>query len=258
MIPPIALEVLGGPKESPLLVLGPSLGTSTILWSRVVPLLAKTFRIAQWDLPGHGLARRAEASFTVSELGDAVVQALGELDQSPFFYAGVSLGGAVGIELLLGHPDRVRGAAIICSGAIIGSPAGWNERAAAVRATGTAALVVPSAQRWFAPGSMERDPDLTGRLLHALRDADDESYALCCEALAGYDARAELTRIAAPVLALWGEYDQVTPQASAEEIASGVANGRSGEVYSASHLATAEQPTAIAARLTEFFANGEG
>lgn len=253
MIPSIALEEIDGPSGAPLLVLGPSLGTSTLLWSRVLPLLSRSFRIAQWDLPGHGLARPARESFTVAEIGDAVIGALDELDSTPFYYAGVSLGGAVGLEILLRYPGRVRGATIICSGAVIGSSSGWDERAAAVRTTGTAALVVPSAQRWFAPGSMERDPDITGRLLHALRDADDESYALCCDALAGYDVRSRLGQISTPLLALWGQFDLVTPEASAREIASGVVDGQIAVVNDASHLAPAEQPAAVAAWLSAFF-----
>ena len=136
-----------------------------------------------------------------------------------FLYAGVSLGGATGLELGLRHPDLVSALAIVASGAQLGEPTGWHERAATVRAQSTSVLVIPSAQRWFAPGSIEREPDLSGRLLHALRDADAESYALCCEALAAYDVRDRLGEIGAPVVALWGEHDAVAPEAKALEIA---------------------------------------
>ena len=103
----------------------------------------------------------------------------------PFRYAGVSLGGAVGLSWGCGIRPSSRRAAIVASGAQLGEPAGWHERAAQVRATSTSSLIVGSAQRWFAPDSIARRPELSGRLLHVLQDADDESYALCCEALAG-------------------------------------------------------------------------
>jgi pimeloyl-ACP methyl ester carboxylesterase len=118
-------------------------------------------------------------------------------------------------------------------------------------------LVIPSAQRWFAPGSIEREPDLSGRLLHALRDADAESYALCCEALAAYDVRERLGEIGAPVVALWGEHDAVAPEAKALEIAAGVVNGRAEMIADVAHLPPAEAPAATAAALLAFFESAD-
>ncbi|MFC5502480.1 alpha/beta fold hydrolase [Lysinimonas soli] len=252
-VPLIAATAPAGPEGAPLLLLGPSLGTSTILWDAAAALLQSRYRTVSWDLPGHGRSPAPSEPFSMAELADAVARVLDELGESHALFAGVSMGGAVGLELLLGHPDRIDAAAIICSGAVIGTPAGWTERAAVARSTGTASLVVPSAQRWFAPDSMARSPEITGRLLHSLRDADDEGYARCCEALAGYDVRSQLGRITAPVLAVWGEYDEVTPEASAAQIASGVARGRVAEVRDAGHLAPAEQPERIAELLIAHF-----
>lgn len=252
-VPRIVAAAPVGPADAPLLVLGPSLGTSAILWDSAAAGLRTRFRTVSWELPGHGNGPATREAFSVAELAEGVVQLLDSLGETRVHYAGVSLGGAVGLELLLAHPGRVDAAAIICSGAVIGTPASWAERAATVRASGTGSVVVPSAQRWFAPESMTRSPEITGRLLNSLRDADGESYALCCEALAGYDVRDRLAQIEAPVLALWGQFDEVTPEASSVEIASGVADGRVAEVTGASHLAPAEQPDTVAQLLADFF-----
>jgi len=248
----IALTAPVGPAGAPLVVLGPSLGTSTILWDDVVPLLADDYRVSAWDLPGHGVGPLARAAFTVGDLADAVAAAVP--DQT-FLYAGVSLGGATGLELALRHGDRVRGAAIVASGARLGDPDAWAERAAQARAQSTSSLIVGSAQRWFAPDSMTRRPELSGRLLHALQDADDDSYARCCEALAAYDVRPRLGEIGTPVLAAWGEHDAVAPEAKAVEIAEGVQRGRVARIDGAAHLPPAEQPEVVAALLRSFFAS---
>lgn len=252
-IPPIALTDPIGPEQGVLLLLGPSLGTSTILWERVVPLLATEFRVIAWDLPGHGAAAVATAPFSVAELADAVADAARELSSRPILYAGVSLGGATGLELCLRHPELVDAAVIVASGAQLGDAAAWRERAAKVRMQSTSSVIIQSAQRWFAPDSMVRDPELSGRLLHALQDADDESYALCCEALADYDVRDRLARIAVPLLAVWGEHDQVAPERKAAEIAGGVAHGLAARVAAAAHLPPAEQPAALADMMSAFF-----
>lgn len=248
-VPAISLTDPVGSDDAPLLVLGPSLGTSTLLWDRVIPSLAEHYRVVAWDLPGHGAAPASTAAFMIAEVADAVAAAI----DGPFLYAGVSLGGAVGLELLLRHGDRIPAAAILCSGAKIGTADGWRERAAQVRAQSTSSLIIGSAERWFAPGSIERDPDLTGRLLHVLQNTHDESYARCCDALAVFDVRDRLGEIATPVLAVWGDHDAVTPEASAREIAAGVQRGEAIGIPDASHLAPADSPAATAAVLLDFF-----
>jgi 3-oxoadipate enol-lactonase len=253
-VPRLRLRELGGGAGKPALLLGPSLGTSTILWETAAPALGEHFRLLAWDLPGHGQSPAASTAFTGAELAEAVVATAAEAaGDDPFFYAGVSLGGAMGLELLLRHGDRVRAAAIVASGAQLGEPQGWRDRAAKVRAESTSSIIIASAQRWFAPESMVAHPDLTGRLLHALQNADDESYALCCEALAEYDLRSQLGVITAPVLALWGRHDAVAPEPKAVEIAEGVVHGEAAVIEGSAHLPPAEQPEATAAALIEFF-----
>jgi 3-oxoadipate enol-lactonase len=253
MIPVIAATEPVGPADAPVLLLGPSLGTSTILWDPVAPALASAHRVVRWDLPGHGTAPAAHEPFSVGDLADALAALIRDLGAGPVHYAGVSLGGAAGLELLLRHPDLVASAAILCSGAVIATPQSWTDRAAKVRAESTSAMIIGSAQRWFAPDGLARHPEHTGRLLHSLQDADDESYALCCDALAAYDVRDRLGEIAAPVLAVWGADDQVTPEASAREIAAGVQRGLAVGIPGASHLAPADDPAAVIALLTDFF-----
>ncbi|HWI31918.1 MAG TPA: alpha/beta fold hydrolase [Microbacterium sp.] len=255
MTAPISLTPPVGPGGATLVVLGPSLGTSTILWEDVVPALAREWRVVAWDLPGHGDAPSTTEPFTVGDLADAVARSIHQLGGGPVLYAGVSLGGATGLELCLRHPQLVSGAAIIASGAKLGDAASWHERAAQVRAQSTSSLVTASAGRWFAPDSIARRPDLSGRLLHALREADDESYALCCEALAQYDVRERLGEVTTPVLAAWGEFDAVAPREKAVEIAEGVTEGFTEKIPGAAHLPPAEQPVAIIDSLLAYFSD---
>lgn len=245
-VPRIATTTPIGPVHAPLLVVGCSLGTSALLWHKSAEILSSDFRVSTWELPGHGASPATREGFSVADLADAVAASYTE----KFAYAGVSLGGAVGLELALRHPQRVSAVVTVCSAARFAEPQAWHERAQTVRASGTGAVVAQSAQRWFAPDTMARFPDVAGRLLHALRDADDESYALCCDALAEFDMRGLLSTIAVPVTAAFGAHDAVTPEEASREIADGVTNGRVIEIAGASHLAPADspEPTAVAVR----------
>lgn len=245
----------------PLLVVGPSLGTrSTALWSSVANALADSFHVVGWELPGHGGAP-VDEPFTIAELATGVLDHLGELTAARsdgaarFAYAGVSLGGAVGLALLLDAPDRVRHATLLCTGARIGDASAWRDRAATVRASGCASMITGSARRWFAPGFPEREPNVAAPLLQALADVDAEGYAQACEALAGFDVRDRLGAIGTPVLAVAGAHDAVTPPAVLEQIATGVRDGRLAVLDDVAHLAPAEAPGQVAGLLREALAS---
>ncbi len=255
MARPILKAVLLSPVrplgDKPLLVVGPSLGTSTLLWSQSGALLGADVDVIAWDLPGHGISPAAAETFSVAELADAVVELVDSVAPGArFHYAGVSLGGATGLQLGIKHGERLKSLSVQCSGAKLGTPEGWLERAETVRTQGTPVMIQGSAERWFAPGFMDREPERSSRLLHALRDADRFSYAFCCEALAGFDVRNELSSIRVPTQAIAGAQDSVAPPSVAAEIVEGITAG--GGTASAvtlegvAHLAPFEAPAHIA------------
>ena len=248
-IPRLNAVPLVDAPDRPLLVLGPSLGTSAeTLWARCADLLDGRFHVLAWDLPGHGRTPPPSGAFTMAELASAV---LALIDRPRFAYAGDSVGGAVGLQLMLDAPDRVDAAVLLCSGAKIGESTGWLERAETVRAAGTPVMVEGSAARWFSPGFLDREPDAGAALLQALRDTDREGYARVCEALAAFDVRDRLGEITAPVLAVAGADDAATPPASLAEIARGVRAGRLVVLDGVAHLAPAERPGTVAGLIRE-------
>lgn len=268
MIPHLSTTLLsaradGSPPDPalPVLVLGPSLGTGVkALWGPAVEYLAPFYTLVGWDLPGHGSGAPSEGPFTMAELAQGVVDALGRLEGEhsipgdvPTLYAGVSIGGATGLQLALDHPGAFSAIAAICTAAKIGTPEAWEERAELVERAGTPTQVVGSAQRWFAPGFIEANPAVSTDLLHTLQDADRHSYAAASRALAGFDLRGSLGLIADPILALNGELDTVCPPSDAEATASGVVHGTDVALPGVAHLAPAEDPAATARALVAFF-----
>ncbi len=261
MVKPNIKAVLLSPQralgDKPLLVVGPSLGTSTVLWNDAAVLLGAEYDVVAWDLPGHGVSPAAAETFTVDELADAVVDLVDSIAPgATFHYAGVSLGGATGLQLGIKHGERLRSLSVQCSGAKIGTPEGWLERAELVRAQGTPVMIQGSARRWFGGGFMDRKPEVSSRLLHSLRDADRFSYAFCCEALAAFDVRAELGSITVPTQAIAGVEDSVVPPSYAEEIAAGInaggGNAAAVALDGVAHLAPAEAPGAVVELMRNF------
>jgi 3-oxoadipate enol-lactonase/4-carboxymuconolactone decarboxylase len=247
----------GSGPDRPLLVVGPSLGTAVgTLWGSAAAELAGRFHVVGFDLPGHGASQPA-AGFDVPGLAAGVLRAVDDLlgaqgrAGATFHYAGDSVGGAVGLQLLLDVPDRVTSATLLCTGARLGEPAAWHERARSVRQGGTEVMLASTPGRWFGPGFADRDPAVAQALLDDLSKADADSYATVCEALAAFDVRDRLHEIATPVLAVAGDADVPTPTARLRHVADGVRDGRLVVLEGVAHVAPAERPDLVAALITE-------
>lgn len=227
-----------GPADAPVVVLGPSLGTTMDLWAPQLPALASTWRVLRYDLPGHGGSALVHG--TVEDFADEVAGLLDETGVRAAGYVGVSLGGAVGTTLALRHPERVRSLVVCCGSARFGEPEQWRERAATVRAGGLEPLADAFVGRWFTPAFADTEG---GRAM--LRRIDPEGYAACCEALAAFDARARLAGITASTLVIAGADDVATPLQHAEALAGGIRGAELVVVSEAAHLANLERPQAV-------------
>jgi 3-oxoadipate enol-lactonase/4-carboxymuconolactone decarboxylase len=238
-----------GPRDGVPLILGPSLGTSLAVWEPQLAGLTVRHRVLRFDLPGHGGSRALPAPpGGVAGMAELVLRLADAAGWERFRYAGISFGGAIGLQLAARHPDRVASLAVLCSSAHFGDPAAWRQRAATVADRGTEALVPSRPGTWFAPGF-----ELTPRgaaLVADLRATDDAGYAACCLALADFELRAEdLAGISAPTLVVAGRDDPATPPAHARELADAIPDAGLTEIAHAAHLANVERPEPVLAAL---------
>jgi 3-oxoadipate enol-lactonase/4-carboxymuconolactone decarboxylase len=248
--PVLTATPLAGSAEGAgeLLVVLASLGGSHEDWRAAAELLADRWQVVGIDHPGHGASALAEDPFAIEDLAAGVLDAVDALGHERFAIAGLSLGGAVAQELAITWPQRLSGVAVLCSAPRIGEPSGWRDRAVVVRRSGTGSLVGGLAERWFTPAFTAADPDTVGRVLAGVAATDDESYALCCEALGGWDVRDRIAGLTVPVLAVRGEHDPVAtaeamrPLVQAPGVTSVVLPG-------VRHQAAVEAPDAVAAAL---------
>jgi 3-oxoadipate enol-lactonase len=245
----------GGHDGAKPLVLGPSLGTTTAIWDRARPLLAPSHPLLGWDLPGHGASPATTEPFTLTELAEGVLRALDAAGIERFAYAGISLGGVVGLQLALAHPDRVTTLAMVCSLPKIGTREGWLQRSVDVRAMGTPSLVTATAGRWFTPAFLDREREVSSRVLHGLLDIDDESYALCVDALRETDLRERVADLRVPLIVITGDADPVIPVEEARATADAAPDGTLHIVGEASHLAAVEHPAEVAGILVTEMSN---
>jgi 3-oxoadipate enol-lactonase/4-carboxymuconolactone decarboxylase len=235
---------IDGPQDAPVLILGSALGTTWHMWDRQIPELARHWRVLRYELPGHGGAPARPAT-AVPELAARLLATLEELGIERFGFAGCSIGGAVGAELALRHPQRVAALALVSAAARFGTADEFRQRGVIVRANGLDPIARTAPDRWFTPEFAAAQPTIADWSAQMVRTTDPGCYIAACEALAAFDIRAELGRIAVPTLVLAGSEDRVTSPADARALVAGIPDARLALVPGASHLAPVEQSAAV-------------
>jgi 3-oxoadipate enol-lactonase len=246
---------LDGPPGAPVVVLGNSLGTSRACWAPQVPALTRHFRVLRYEHRGHGTAAGGYSPappgpYALADLAADVLALLDDLGIDRFLYGGVSLGGMIGLHLAAQVPDRIAALALSCTSAWLPPAALWTERAATVRAAGTAAIAGPVSERWFTRAFAAAAPEVAAAFTAGLAATGDEGYAGCCAAIAGMDLRPVLPAITAPTLVIAGTEDPATPPWHGAAIARAIPGARLRVIRRAAHLANVSNAAEVTALLT--------
>jgi 3-oxoadipate enol-lactonase len=235
----LAVVDTGAPDGPPVVWVG-SLGSSTAMWDRQVAVFGDDHRCVLVDHPGHGASPPASGPLSIAGLGADVLAALDRNGVTRADVVGLSLGAMVAMWLAAEHPERVDRLALLCTSARFDSPEPWEERAATVRAGGTAAVADTVVGRWLSPAYSTAHADEVAAFVRMVRATDAESYAGCCDAIAAMDLHPVLPEIRAATLVVAGTLDPATPPRYLEAIAAAVPGSRIEPVATA-HLANWER-----------------
>jgi 3-oxoadipate enol-lactonase len=249
--------------EGPALLLLHGFGGAAWNFDELAPLIEGR-RLLIPDLPGHG----GSAPLPAPSLAGFADLLAGILDAEGVPQADVlghSLGGVVAVRLAVRHPDRVRRL-------ILAAPAGISSATRAAELTirlvgliqpgriaGRRADRIARSPRLrravFGPFEVSNPDALSERAVHGfLRGPTMHTDALGAGvALSADDPRADLGRVQAPALILWGARDRQVPVEDGHEYAR-----RLGAplrlIADCGHLLICERPDACARAVADFFA----
>lgn len=211
-----------GATDKPLLVLAHPLGMNQSIWDGVIADLLPVCRVLTWDLPGHGdSAPWPEPSEAINP-EDLAAEALllADLAQAERFrFAGTSIGGVVGQQLISQHSDRLVSAVLTNTGAVIGTPENWQIRSDDVQSRGLVDMAAEIVPRWFGQQACQQQPELLEGWQRILSRVDDRSYALLCEMLGRTDFSTKVSNRRVPLLLIGGSHDLSTPPATLQALA---------------------------------------
>jgi 3-oxoadipate enol-lactonase len=239
-----------GPDDAPVVVLAGALGTTHAMWTAQVDALADRYRVLAIDQRTHG--HDLPGPYTIADLGGDVLALLDELGVDQASYVGISVGGMVGLWLAQNAPDRWHRVALMCAAAQpVGGAQMWTDRAAAVRADGTAAIADATMDRWFTPEYAETHAEQVAAIRKQLVAASSEGYAGCCEAIRDMDLREGLAGITAPTLLIAADGDQSIPAEHVLRVAETIPGARFEVIENAAHLIAVSHADQVNALLLE-------
>ncbi len=239
-----------GRDDRPTLLLANSIGCDHALWDPVVPALARRFRVIRYDMRGHGASDAPQAEYTMERLGRDALAVADAAGAKRFHFAGISLGGMVGMWLGANAADRLERLILSNTSPYFG-PEAWAQRIGLVKQGGMAAIVDMVMGRFFSPAFMERGDERYLTVRRGFLSTDPGGYIGCGAAIRDMDQRASLSRIKAPTLVVVGKRDLATTPETGQAIAKALPGAQYVELPCA-HLPPPECPDAYVDAICSF------
>ncbi len=252
--------------EGPDVVLMHGFTSNLAIWmfTSIVPVLAKEFRVTSYDLRGHGLSDAPPGGYTSAEMAHDLHRLHDYLGLESAYYVGHSFGGVVAMHAARLHPKIVSG--IILSDSYFPGLADlepnmehtevWQELRETFRKAGLEIGATVDFARLFrivkglTPEQFESIQTEMGppssRWLGQIPQLVDTSAATDAFVAAGLTAD-ELCRVEQPVVALYNEHSPF--EATSRFLSERLPNCQLDIVPAAKHLALLENPDVFVAKV---------
>lgn len=254
-----------GPPAAPPVVLIHGIGARAAGdWDKLIPELARDYRVLAFDLPGFGRSSRRNEPYTPGNYAAFVRHVIeSEFGARPVRIVGHSLGGAIALRYAALHPEQVTALVLVDVPGLLHRMAyskylshlgidflpnlyptqNDHLRNLATSVIGMVERMQPT------PEAIVVNPKFRKSFLN------EDPAKIAGLALALEDFSADLPRITMPTLLLWGGRDEIAPLRNGQTLAAMLPKAAL-EVFAASgHTPMDDVPVTFNARVREFLAD---
>ena len=259
----VYVEQAGVSGETVVLLHG--FGASSYSWRRVIPELAKSFRVVAIDLNGFGYTERPRdaASYTREGQERLILGVLDALGIRRAHFIGHSYGGGLTLFLSARHPERMLSMVLVDSSAPT-YPDDRRSRMARIRPLNAVfleyALRVAFVRRSLAHSFYDPSvatPELARAYLARLQvEGERDAYYGLTARLGPPGAGVDLTRIEVPALIVWGANDPLIQPALGREAARLLPHAQFSLIEKTGHVPIEERPLEWLRIVLPFLAHG--
>jgi non-heme chloroperoxidase len=240
----------GDPGGDPIVLIHPH-ADSWFSFSRVLPLLPARDHAYALDQRGHGDSDRPACCYAIHDFAADIVAFLDATGLTRATLVGHSASGFITRRVAQTHPERVARLVLI-NCAVTLPPQVRQEMQAALQALQDP-LAVAFVRELHASVTYVPLPEpVLERLVAQSLKAPARIWRDGLEGLLAFDDVAELGRIAAPTLLLWGERDGLFSRQEQDRLAAAIPGARLRVIPEAGHSPHLERPEKVADSLDAF------
>ena len=235
-------------EDSPTIVFVHGFPLDHTMWLGQLPL-ARHANLLMLDLPGFGASDPVTGDMTMSGLADDVASFLKKLGVSRVIFCGLSMGGYIGWEFAMNHPEMLEG--LICCNTRANADDELTARARRIAAKqvledGTAPVAAAMQKKLFSPQTVLANVELINSVTEKICRTEATSVAAAQKAMAGRsDHSMSLARLMSKYWLSQDIDDSITPAEEMKEMSSLFAESAFVEIAEAGHLSPAENPDAF-------------
>lgn len=243
---------IDGDDRAPVVMLSNSLMSTHAMWDRQMPALLERYRVLRYDTRGHGASETSPGPYSIDLLADDAASLIAATGVGPVHFVGLSMGGMIGQQLAIRHPQLVRSLALCDTASEMPPRSMWEERFAVARAEGIEGLVESTIKRWFVASFIESDPQAVAAVRAFILQTRPEGYIACASAVRDMSQTHLLRRITAPTIIIVGRDDPACTLAASEVLHREIAHSTMHVIDNAAHLSNIEKPQEFNEILLEF------
>jgi len=231
-------------EDRPTLIFIHGSGNTSTLWTGQIQGLSENFNTIAIDLPGHGKSPGSGMD-SVEDYTRVLVDFIKKIKAPSPVPCGLSLGGAITLQLILENPE------IFSAGIIVNSGARLRVLPAILDMVKNNYNAYVSSFRTIAV-SQNSDPASFEAVVRALEEcAPDVTYNdfIACD---NFDIMERIHEIKAPVLILTAEEDRLTPVKYGIFLAERIKNAQREHIIDAGHMSPVEKSHEVNSAIKNF------
>lgn len=239
-------------QGSPLLLVH-GLGSSCQDWEYQIPALAARYRVIAMDIRGHGRSDKPNERYSIPGFTADIEALIDHLQLGPVHFVGLSMGGMIGFQLAVDHPQLLKSLCIVNSAPqvkLITANDGlqWAKRWGLGRLLSMSAIGNGLGQSLF---PKPEQADLRRKIAERWGQNDKRAYLASFDAIVGWGVQERLSRITCPTLIVSADHDY-TPVKLKEDYVALISQARLVVIKDSRHATPLDQPDVFNRTLLEF------
>ena len=229
-------------RGTPVLLIH-GLGSSSLDWELQMLALAARHRVIALDIRGHGRSDKPRQRYHIVDFAGDVVALIEHLQLAPVHLVGISMGGMIGFQLGVDHPQLLRSLTIVNSAPEVKAKTPSDYLQLAKRWTLARVLNLNTTARALARLLFPKpeQAELRRKVEERWPRNDKRAYLAALDAIIGWGVREHLTRITCPTLVITGDRDY-TPVALKQAYVDELPDARLLVIADSRHATPLDQP----------------